>query len=421
MKKIYLPKKQKGVFAIPGIIVIAALIGIITLVILLGQRQPKSYTVPIDPSQLMPLVSAQEARTTICNLEKEGLFSQACQSKFDAVGKEDVERISELFNLLNTIQNDKSISDYDRLLLAQTIFAALPIGDNPENSESFNINQQSLLSRLRDYLIDQITVYAQEQAMSEEEFKKQMERDLKNVVDSLPKGDNAWVVNMMVSKYSWIDGKPRPLYSHQYMESFDPFPNNPNVNTRDINYNIRSVVGSKASDQTVDVGGPSYKGTSDTMAYSFTIMSWNSKEYTGKEELVGEQFLVRRRNRSDSFYQGEHYLASLLDAVKLPSTKRLEPEPTEVSTSTEESAPAAESASNSQTGELEKISCEELKEWVTTGKDEKCPAQLIPADKPFIWCAEESFGDLSLDEYMAANPPKYAYDFDYTECINSLK
>src|SRR3989339_988371 len=105
-------KRQKG-FALPGL-VIAIIIVIVAAVIFLGQRQPKVEKIPIIPSQLMPIVTAAEARTTICNLKKERLFAEACQSKFNIVGKEDVERIAELFVLLNKIQNDKSISDYDR-------------------------------------------------------------------------------------------------------------------------------------------------------------------------------------------------------------------------------------------------------------------------------------------------------------------
>ncbi|MDP3973754.1 MAG: hypothetical protein Q8P92_02890 [Candidatus Daviesbacteria bacterium] len=309
-------KKQKG-FALPGL-VIPIIIVIVVAVIFLGQRQPKTEKIPITSFQLMPSVSAKEARTTICNLKKEGLFAEACQSKFDVVGKDDSEKLAELFTLLKKVQDDKSLSDYDRLLLGQLVFAVLPTKDSPEA----NLYQPALLARLKDYLTSQNIVYAQEKEMSEEEFKKLMERDLQNVVDGLPKGNNAWVINVMVSKYSWIDGKSRPLYSHQFLEVFDPFPNNPNVNTRDISYHVRSIVGSKSSSQTLDVGGPEYKGTSDMIAYSFSIVSWNSQEYTGKDGPIEEEFLVKKENFSDSFYQGEYYLTNLLDAVKMPSTKR---------------------------------------------------------------------------------------------------
>lgn len=301
---------QKGIIHIFPLLIVLVIAGVaIWFFLNRGESVPNGTEVSIPPSQLMPFVSAQEARITICNLKKEGLFSQTCQSKFDVVGKEDGEKITELFVLLDKIQNDKSIPDYERLLLAQAVFAALPIGDNPESG----LFRQSLFSRLKDYLTSQITVYAQEKGMSEEEFKDLMKKDLQKMVDSLPKEDNSWVINIMVSKYSWKDGKPQPLYSHQYMESFDPFPNNPNVNTKDINYHVQSAVGSKASGQTVD---------SEMIGYSFTIQSWKSQEYTSKEGPIEEKFLVRKRNRSDSSYLGEPYLNNLLDAVKMPSTKR---------------------------------------------------------------------------------------------------
>lgn len=405
---------QKGMVHIIPLLVVLVIVGVaIWFFLNKSGLESSGMKVQITPSQLMPFASATDARKTICNLKKEELFAQACQSKFDAVNKEDVEKITELFALIEKIKNDKNISDYEKLLLSQAIFAALPIGDNPENSESFNLNKQSLLSRLEDYLTSQLTVYAKEQIMSEEEFKDLMKKDLQNMVDSLPKGDNAWVINIMVSKYSWKDGKSQPLYSHQYMESFDPFPNNQNVNTKDINYHIQARVGSKASGQTVD---------SEMIGYSFTIQSWKSQEYTRADELpVEDKFMVQRRNRSDSFYQGEYYLNNLLEAVKMPSTKRPESLPTEVSKSTEKSAPATGFKSNSQTGSLETITCDEVKKWVNPdGRRENCPAFIVSYDKPFIWCAE-SFGEAGGETYMMTHPPTYTYDFNYAECTGSSK
>lgn len=384
-------RAQKGIVHIIPLLVVVAIAAVaIWFFLNKGGLGSKGTMVPIPPSQLMPFVSAQEARTTICNLKKEELFAQICQSKYDTVSKEDGEKIVELFALIEKIKNDKSISDYDRLLLSQAVFAALPIGDNPENSESFNFYQQSLLSRLKDYLTSQITVYAQGQIMSEEEFKDLMKKDLQNMVDSLSKEDNAWVINVMVSKYSWKDGKAQPLYSHQYLEVFDPFPNNPNVNTKDITYHIQARVGSKASSQTVDVGGPVYKGTSEMIGYSFTIQSWKSQEYTSKEEGVDEKFLVRKRNRSDSSYLGEPYLNNLLDAVKMPSTKR----PVE----------SLDEETDQTNAEPKNVTCEEALNII--GKD-KCPHYNIPhieitGDTVYdqiyigIWCFPD-VGTCSLD------------------------
>lgn len=410
MRKFILPKKQNGLFAIPGIIVITVIIIIVAAVIFLGQRQSKVEKTPITPSQLMPSVSATEARTTICNLKKEGLFAQVCQSKFDIVGKEDGEKIAELFVLLNKIQDDKNISDYDRLLLSQAIFASLPTGNNPET----NLYQPTLLSRLKNYLTSRNIAYAQEKGIGEEEFKKMMERDLQNVVGNIPKGDNAWVINIMVSKYSWKDGKHRPTYSQTYGQVFDPFPNNPNVNARDINYHIGSVVGSKMSGQTEGVGESSYRGTSEMIGYSFTIMSWNSQEYTSANGLpVEEKFLVSRKNFTENLYLGEHYLTTLLDSVKMPSIKR-----------PIESSDKKESGKDNQTNAPKEITCEEWKrlagskdcrQWTSYNDSEKI--------SPGIWCADTSeelyrFTDQGMDPFVIdSRPPDYTHSFNLDTCI----
>lgn len=387
---------EKGMAHIVPILIVLAISGLVIWFFLnRSGLEPSGMKVQITPSQLMPFVSAQETRKTICNLKKDGLFAEACQNKFDVVGKEDTEKITELLVLLDKIKNDKNISDYERLLLSHAVFAALPIGNNPESS----IYQPSLLSRLRDYFTRQITIYAQEKTMSEEEFKELMKKDLQNMVDGLPKGDNAWVINMMVSKYSWKDGKSRPLYSHQYGESFDPFPNNPDSNTKDINYNIRSVMGSKASGQTVD---------SEMLAYSFTIMSWNSKEYTSKDGVVDEKFLVRKRNHSDSSYQGEPYLNNLLEAVKLPSTKR-----------SIESSDKKEPGTNGQTNTPKEITCEE---WKRLAGSKGCRQWVSDGISSGLWCAdttEELYRstDQGIELLIDSRPPDYTLSFNHETCL----
>lgn len=399
---------QKGIVHIIPLLVVLVIVGMaIWFFLNNGGLGPSGIKVQIAPSQLMPFASAAEARSTICRLKKEGLFSQACQSKFDAVAKEDIEKIAELFALLDKIKNDKNISDYERLLLSQAVFTALPIGDNPENSESFNF-KQSLFSRLKDYLTSQITVYAQGQIMSEEEFKDLMKKDLQNMVDRLPKGDNAWVINVMVSKYSWKDGKSQPLYSHQYMESFDPFPNNPNVNTKDITYHIQARVGSKASSQTIDVGGPVYKGTSEMIGYSFTIQSWKSQEYTRADELpVEDKFMVQRRNRSDSFYQGEYYVNNLLEAVKMPSTMR-----------STESPDKKDSKDDTQTKVKKDLNCEE---WKRLAGSKDCRYWVLDGVSSGLWCADTGeeivrFTDQGVETANDSRPPDYTYSFDPETC-----
>jgi len=393
------------VFVIPGIIVIAIIIVIVAAVIFLGQRQTKVEKIPITPFQLMPSVSAAEARKTICNVKKEGLFAEACQEKFNIVGKDDGEKIAELFVLLDQIQNDKSISDYDRLLLSQAIFASLPTGNNPET----NLYQPTLLSRLKDYLTSKNIAYAQEKGIGEEEFKKMMERDLQNVAGSIPKEDNAWVINIMVSKYSWKDGKHRPTYSQTYSQVFDPFPDNPNVNARDINYHIGSVVGSKMSGQTIDVGRPTYKGTSEMIAYSFTIMSWKSQEYTSAEGPVGEKFLVSRKNFTENLYLGEHYLTTLLDSVKMPSSVR-----------PSESSDKKESGIDGQTNTPKEITCEE---YIRLIGSKDCRQWVLYGPSSGLWCADTTeelyrFTDRGIETFVIdSRPPDYyTHSFDAETC-----
>ncbi|MBI1918986.1 hypothetical protein HYS29_00140 [Candidatus Microgenomates bacterium] len=154
---------------IPIFLTVLAVVGLLIWFFLnkdqLGTKS--GITVSITPSQLIPSVSTAEAKTTICNLKKEGLFAEACQNKFSVVGKEDGEKIAELFTLIDKIQNDKSLSDYDRLLLGQVVFASLPTKDSPQAKLDY-----SLQAYLRDFLESKNIAYAREQIMSGEEFKK---------------------------------------------------------------------------------------------------------------------------------------------------------------------------------------------------------------------------------------------------------
>lgn len=322
MKKLVLPKKQKGIFAILGFIAIVAIIATVALVILLGQRQPRGITVPITPSQLVPAVSFAQARATICNVKKEGLFAEACQEKFNVVGKDDKELLAELFALFKRIQDDKSLSDYDKLLLGQVVFASLPTKDS-----LLSKLDHSLLAHLRDFLKIKNIIYAQDLIMSEEEFKTMMTDDLKGVMD-LPKGNNAWVINVMVSEYQWINGVRQPIYADQYLESYDPYPG-VSTEAKDeskILYNVRSIVGSRATSQKMFMGP--FKGTGKMTLYSFTIMSWYSPPYgsdsvlTKAEAGPDAKYLTSRQDRSEENYSGENLLSDLLNKVKMPSREQ---------------------------------------------------------------------------------------------------
>lgn len=300
------------VFAIPSVIFIVAIVAILVLVVFWRQRQPKGTAVPITPSQLAPAVSLFEARTNICNAKKEGLFTEACQAT----------KLDKLLALINKIKDDDSLSDYDKLLLGQVIFALLPTKDSPQAKRD-----DSLLTYLRGFLDGKSIIYAQDLIMTEDEFKSLMAKDLGKVLD-LPKGNNAWVINIMVSKYQWVNGVRQPIYSDQYGESFNPYPGN-SVERRDeskITYNVSSVVGSRATSQQI-LTGP-FRGTGEMIAYSFSIMSWSSPSYgsdsvlTKAEAGPDAKYLTSRQDRSEDGYSGENLLSDLLNKVKLPSQEQ---------------------------------------------------------------------------------------------------
>lgn len=353
----------------------------------------------------MPDVSAQEARSTICNLKKDGLFADSCQEKFNAVGQDDAEKIADLFTLLGKIKNDKNISDYDRMLLAQVVFAALPAQDSPTTQNSSSV----FLGWLKNLIKNGNTVYAQEQIMSEEEFKALMASDLQKISDNVPKGDNAWVINVMISRYSWVDDKSRPYYSTQYMESSDPFPNNPNLNPQDITYHVQSRVGSKMSGQTIVAGS---NGTSEMIAYSFSIVSWQSPKYETANGPVEEKFITKRRNRSHPSYyglgHGIDYMEELLNSVKLPHAKL-----------PSENSGQIESEIGEQSGEPKKITCEEFKTIIQT---EKCKyfVRMAPIesldDHNTIRCTNDS-AKVVGDEYKKL-PISYTYETGEDQCFS---
>jgi hypothetical protein len=309
---------QKGVVQLIPLLLVVGVFVIAVAVLLSmnkGGAELKSTgtTIPITPSQLMPSVTSTQARSTICEFKKEGLFGQICQEKFNNIGKEDSEKIVELFSLLNEIQNNKNISDYDRLLLGQLIFASLPNKDSPL---SRNFYLPSLVK----------TAYAQEQSVGAEEFKALMQKDLQNVLSNLPEGDNAWVMNVMVSKYQWIDGQRQPIYSDQYSANYDPYPG-VSTEPRDeskIRYNIRSIVGSWMSSQ-MSLAEATTSGTSEMIVYSFSMHTYYSPPYgkgsvlTVAESGPDPQYLTSRYDFTEEDYGGENLISDLLSKVEMPS------------------------------------------------------------------------------------------------------
>lgn len=218
--------------------------------------------------------------------------------------------------------------------------------------------------------------------MSEEEFKSMMTDDLGRVLE-LSKGNNSWVINVMVSKYQWVDGVRQPIYSDQYAESFNPYPGN-SVERRDeskITYNISSIVGSRAISQQM-FEGP-FKGTGEMIVYSVNMMSWYSPSYGSDSVLIvaesgpDAKYLTSRYDRSEENYSGENLLSDLLSKVKMPS--REQPKKSESKTATK--SEVKESQPEVKPGD--KITCEQV--WKIAGSDE-CEKFVVSINEGGVWC-----------------------------------
>lgn len=336
-------------------LLIAGIVGGIVIILaaafwILG-RQPVRQKLSISPMQLLPYVSHEQARATICGEADGQLFSDVCQEQYDHVGKNDKEKIGKLFLLLEKVKNDRSISDYERLLLAQAIFASLPIKDSPLAQHT---DFYALLAKIKDFIIRENIAYAKESngnsGMGEEGFKKMMLADLTAVVNSLPKGDNAWVINVSVSKYGWVNGERQPLYSEQYAESVDPYPGVSTENKAEREQydmtHVGSRIGSFATSQDM-YSGPLKEGSGEMIAYSFSIASWESKPYGSDSELVvveagpSEKYFSSRYNFTEENYQGNNLLSDLLDNVKMPDRSKIITNQQEKNKSSEKITPTA--------------------------------------------------------------------------------
>lgn len=268
--------------------------------------------IPISFEGLMPEVTHAQARANICGKMNGGFYDKVCASGFDNVSLNDDEKIITLLSLFQTIANDSVVSDYDRYFLGHLLFASLPTKDGAvSRMPDFLEMAGKLLAHI--IAIPAIAQTKSTQPADMRGFSEQLARDFVSTLYDLPDGDNAWVINVMVSKYRWVDGKRQPVYSEQYTESFNPFPVNPLVNDGDITYHLRSFMDSKSV--TIDESNvlPPYQGTAGVMmAYSFNIMSWNSPSY-GHDETIPEEKLQTRKNFSEVGYDGTSHLDELFD------------------------------------------------------------------------------------------------------------
>ena len=154
MEYIKFLKSKKILLVAVGVVIVAGITGFVFY----SQKLP-TYTLSIKPTELSPFVSHEQARATICNTMKGQLFDEICQKKFNSVGKSDAEKIGALFSLLKKVESDRGIDDYERLLLAQAVFASLPTKDSPlAQSPEFSV----LIAKLKNFVSEGNIAYAKE-------------------------------------------------------------------------------------------------------------------------------------------------------------------------------------------------------------------------------------------------------------------
>ena len=296
-----------------------ALLFLVAVFLFFNRSAIPSYRISLSPKEAIFDVAPAEARANICSTMSGGFYDQICDSKFDNISKNDDEKIVQLFSLIQNVKEDNTISDYDRYYLANLLLVSLPTKDSP-------ILSVSELLKIAGELMQRVATaaaFAQglEPSANTRSFDEQMARDIVSTVYDLPKGDNAWVINIMVSKYAWVDGRREPIYSEQYAESFNPFPANSSVVPEDITYHLKSFVNSQSVG--IDESRPNiHEGTGVMMAYSFTIQSWHSQG-AGHDDTVPETNLKSRKDFSENEYNGTGHmdeLMAILDRVEQNSS-----------------------------------------------------------------------------------------------------
>ena len=316
-------QKFKGAISKKTLLIIGLvfLVGFISLFFYL-QKEP-TYKIVIDPEQLSPFVSGEEARANVCEIMKEGLYNEVCDNSFDRVGKSDHETIFELIELLTEIDEDNEISEYDKLLLSQAVFGALPTKDSPLAVKNISDKIKAVFN---DFIGKNNIAHAEEidSEFDEEAVRKLMEHDLLAVIGDIPAGDNAWTISINVSRYEWVNGVRQPIYSEKYGETYDPYPgvsyeNKSEWEQREISH-VRQRIGAYgASAKNIE------SGTNERVVYSFSIITWKSKKYAEDSQIIlaesgrGEKDIQSRQSFSENNYKGYDMLTELLGTVSMAS------------------------------------------------------------------------------------------------------
>jgi len=304
------------------------IIGVLVLIVIAGlllftQKSP-TYQASLRPTELLPFANHKEVRTNVCAALEGSLISEICNDEFNKIGKNNLEKIRKLYSLLEKVELDKDISDYDRSLLADAIFASLPTKDSPLAQNS---RLEKILAKIKN-VVEYTSIAQAAESETEENFTKMMQEDLQKVVSGIPKGDNAWAITVMVSKHEWVNGERQPIYSEQRGEIYDPYPGVFSEDKSGYEQNklvhMHSRVGSYASSQNI-LSGEIQSANGEMIAYKVSIMSWESKPYGADSVLVlaeagpGEMSIKSDYHFTEPNYKGTDLLAGLLSAVQLPA------------------------------------------------------------------------------------------------------
>ncbi|MBI2104671.1 MAG: hypothetical protein HYT90_03690 [Candidatus Omnitrophica bacterium] len=297
------------------------MVAVLAVLIVFGLSSRVKPTVKpfVSPRQLLPYVSHAQAREAICATITTPPFGEICRSEFDHVAKDDTERIDRLFLMLTAAKADKTLSDYERWLLAQLVVATLPVSESGNSPQAFRARRPSLLADIGNVFGTPLFAQEIKTGMSRAEYHDHLLRDLKAVKEHCPPaGDDAWVFTAMCSEYSWVNGLRQPLYSKAYGERggwcVDTDEGESAARRR---YHVRSVTNTKMrSENNFSDAAP---GVSNHILCHFSCGSFACPERgdTTAADRVSQDYTERG-------YQGPDFLQQLLTAAS--TTARAEHE-----------------------------------------------------------------------------------------------
>ena len=267
------PPIQKGVVHILVVLVVIILVSTVGFLLWKssGLKSPgmsSSEQSFISPFALVPYISHNQSRQTICEFAVLPDFKELCNEKYSNVSAGDMATIDELIATLDKAKEDSSLSDYDRFLVGQLVFASLPIGTGKD---------AMVIPRYPMSLIPEVNAQA---SMTQAEYANLLAGDLSSVLANCPaSGFDNWVINASCSVHSWVNRERQPIYSKTYAEVGGPcaFSDAGAVE----GFRVSNIVNTKLSSEQNFTDA---QGVSSQIACSFTCGSYNCPKY--EEEFL---------------------------------------------------------------------------------------------------------------------------------------